>query len=158
MITLDQALKQIEVLEKKIQELQNKQLLNNALFNFNKDLVPIIRDKTNPFHKNNYADINTILATIRPLLSKHKLILTQPEKTNGQFNIVETAISHKDTSDTLVSSLTLPSELKKPQEIGSAITYFRRYTLQSLLGLETQDDDGNLASGKSKKEVINDDF
>jgi len=44
----------------------------------------------------------------------------------------------------------LPKNLDA-QKIGSAITYYRRYTLQSLLALQAIDDDGNLAS----KPIIN---
>ena len=45
--------------------------------------------------------------------------------------------------------------LTDPQKIGSAITYYRRYTLQSLLGIQAEDDDANKASGKeTKKERI----
>ena len=40
--------------------------------------------------------------------------------------------------------------------MGSAITYYRRYTLASLLGLQADDDDGNLASGKSSSPVQDD--
>ena len=40
-------------------------------------------------------------------------------------------------------------EDKNPQEIGSQITYARRYTLKSLFNLSDVDDDGNAASGKS---------
>ena len=43
------------------------------------------------------------------------------------------------------SSIQLPNDLDA-QKLGSAITYFRRYTLQSLLALQAVDDDGNLAS------------
>jgi hypothetical protein len=39
--------------------------------------------------------------------------------------------------------MVLPN-LQDPQKLGSAITY-RRYTLQSLLGLQAEDDDGNKA-------------
>jgi hypothetical protein len=35
------------------------------------------------------------------------------------------------------------------QQLGSAVTYARRYQLVSLLGLEAEDDDGNYASGKT---------
>jgi hypothetical protein len=38
--------------------------------------------------------------------------------------------------------MVLPN-LQDPQKLGSAITYYRRYTLQSLLGLQAEDDDGN---------------
>ena len=41
--------------------------------------------------------------------------------------------------------------LQDPQKLGSAITYFRRYTLQSLLGLQAEDDDGNKASAPIKR-------
>ena len=40
--------------------------------------------------------------------------------------------------------------LTDAQKLGSAITYFRRYTAQSLLGLQAEDDDANLASRKPK--------
>jgi hypothetical protein len=44
-----------------------------------------------------------------------------------------------------------------PQKLGSAVTYYRRYTLQSLLGLQAEDDDANSASQavKSTKPWIN---
>ena len=48
----------------------------------------------------------------------------------------------------VISALKLP-ELNDPQKLGSAITYYRRYTLQSLLALQSEDDDGNSASGKT---------
>jgi hypothetical protein len=47
--------------------------------------------------------------------------------------------------------LILP-ELNDPQKIGSCITYYRRYTLASLL-LQAEDDDANLASKKTYKPV-----
>jgi hypothetical protein len=39
---------------------------------------------------------------------------------------------------------------KDPQKLGSAITYYRRYTLQSLLGLHNRDDSGNKTSAPVK--------
>ena len=47
----------------------------------------------------------------------------------------------------------LPNDLDA-QKMGSAITYFRRYTLQSLLALQAIDDDGNLAIKKNKKPIL----
>ncbi len=47
-------------------------------------------------------------------------------------------------------------EITDPQKIGSAVTYYRRYTLQSLLSLQAVDDDANLSSEavKSQKQVL----
>ena len=42
-----------------------------------------------------------------------------------------------------LSALKLP-EMNDPQKLGSCITYYRRYTLASLLGLQAVDDDANL--------------
>ena len=51
-----------------------------------------------------------------------------------------------DNGNTLAqSSIDLPTNLA-PQALGSAITYFRRYTLSSLLALEIDDDDATMAS------------
>ena len=57
-----------------------------------------------------------------------------------------------DSTDSIESSLQLP-ELNDPQKLGSAITYHRRYTLASLLGLQAVDDDANIASGKVESQV-----
>jgi len=38
--------------------------------------------------------------------------------------------------------------IKDPQKIGSEVTYFRRYTLQSLLSIQAEDDDGNKTQPK----------
>jgi len=56
----------------------------------------------------------------------------------------------------LASEMLLP-EIQDPQKMGSAITYYRRYALQSLFLLRAEDDDANLSSGKkvAKKVDIN---
>ena len=46
-----------------------------------------------------------------------------------------------------MSSIPL-GDISDPQKLGGAITYYRAYTLQSLLGLQAEDDDGNTASGR----------
>lgn len=57
-----------------------------------------------------------------------------------------------DGTGGVLSGLKLP-DLNDPQKLGSAITYYRRYTLASLLGLQAVDDDANLSSGKVDSEV-----
>ena len=56
-----------------------------------------------------------------------------------------------DGTGATLSGLKLP-ELTDPQKLGSAITYYRRYTLASLLGLQAVDDDGNIASNNTPVE------
>ena len=74
-----------------------------------------------------------------------------------EFNKVITRIVDVDVADSdVVSMIELPT-ITDPQKLGSAITYFRRYTLQSLLALQAVDDDGNEAS-KAKKTISMTDF
>jgi hypothetical protein len=58
-----------------------------------------------------------------------------------------TDVVDDESGEMITSSMKLP-EVGKPQEYGSAITYFRRYSLQALLGLMAEDDDGNASSGR----------
>jgi hypothetical protein len=61
--------------------------------------------------------------------------------------VVNTSIYHIESGNYIASGIELPN-IQDPQKLGSAITYYRRYTLASLLALQSTDDDGNLASKK----------
>ena len=122
----------------------SKQLtLSQKLFNLQQEIGAISKDANNPFYKSKYFDINSLIKQLQPLLKKHKLLLTQPVLGDS----VETKITCIDSEQSVISNLQLP-QITDPQKLGSCITYFRRYTLASLLGLQAEDDDGNAASGK----------
>ncbi len=104
------------------------------------------KDKENPFFKSHYTDINQVLNDIKPVLKSEGLFVTQPIVNNEVCTIVvdgETGECFPDAG----SGMTIQST--KPQERGSEVTYYRRYGLMSLLGLEAEDDDAN-ATNKSK--------
>lgn len=109
------------------------------------EMKPIIKSEANPFFKSKYFDINALLLQIEPILHSHKLFLVQPIEDNK----VISKIYDVETGQVLESAMTLP-DLNDPQKMGSAVTYYRRYTLQSLLALQAEDDDDNAASGQSK--------
>ena len=116
------------------------------LFEAKKEIGKISKDSTNPFFKSKYFDINGLLDAVEPILTKHNLLLLQPIE-NGQ---VMTVIYNIDDPKEMVSSFIELPNITEPQKLGSAITYYRRYTLQSLLGLQAEDDDANLASKATK--------
>ena len=103
----------------------------------------ISKDSKNPFFKSKYFDINSLIKHVQPLLADNGLLLLQPIKDGCQYSIIIDTESGVEVG----SQLELPN-ISDPQKLGSAITYYRRYTLQSLLGLEAEDDDANLASQK----------
>tara|TARA_Y100000401_G_C8250693_1_gene187993 strand:+ start:131 stop:592 length:462 start_codon:yes stop_codon:yes gene_type:complete len=119
-----------------------KESIYNKLYKVQREIGAISKDSTNPFYKSKYFDINSLIKQVTPILEKHKLLLLQPIKDGEQYSIIFDL-----DGGSVESSLKLPTDLDA-QKIGSAITYYRRYTLQSLLGLQAEDDDGNIASGK----------
>jgi len=110
------------------------------------EIKPLIKDKDNPFTKSKYASLNSLLDIVKPVLFDNKLVLTQPIE-NG---CVVSRITRIDTGTSLTSTLKLP-DIADPQKIGSAITYYRRYTLQSLLGIQAEDDDGQTAHNQATR-------
>lgn len=134
----------------------------DKLLKAQQEIGAIKKESDNPFFKSKYFDINAILAEVKPILNKNDLVVLQPLVVVDGKNALKTTIvdvRRKDLEDeewtyesnVLVESITLLPEGLDPQKTGSAITYFRRYALQSLLALEAEDDDGNVASGKVSK-------
>ena len=116
--------------------------INEKLFELQQEIGTISKDTRNPFYKSKYFDINSLIKQLQPLLKKHRLLLLQPI----EEDMVYSKLICVDGSGGVISALKLP-QINDPQKLGSAITYYRRYTLGSLLGLQAVDDDANIASG-----------
>jgi ERF superfamily len=119
---------------------------NQKLLEAQKSISAITKSKDNPFFKSKYADINAYLSEVKPKLNEAGLVLTQPTVILDGRNVLETIIADSESAEYIKSSLILP-EIADVQKFGGAITYFRRYEIQSLLGLEAEDDDGNSVVG-----------
>ncbi len=111
------------------------------------EIGAISKDSTNPFFKSKYFDINGLLKHVEPLLDKNDLLLLQPIIKGEVFS----EIIDVESGESVTSSISLPN-MEDPQKLGSAVTYYRRYTLQSLLGLQAEDDDANAASQATKNQ------
>jgi len=81
-------------------------------------------------------------------LNSNGLIVMQPINANESGNMITTNIIDADSGDIVTSDFKLPNN-PDPQKMGSIITYYRRYALQSMLGLQAEDDDGNKGSEKT---------
>ena len=106
-----------------------------------KEIGKVAKNAKNPHFKNTYADVNALIEAVEPILLEKGLLLLQPIIDNH----VVTRIIDVESGETIESALQLPTGLN-PQQLGSAVTYFRRYTLQSLMSLQATDDDGQQAS------------
>jgi hypothetical protein len=115
------------------------------------ELPSIQKDGYNPHLKSKYANIDSVIKTIRPILTKHGLWLSQPVTASPEGAMVTTKIYNAAGDSMDLGTVCVPVNSKKqddPQAYGSALTYARRYGLCAALGLATgDDDDGSAANG-----------
>ena len=126
-----------------------KMSIYSKLLEVQKEVGAISKDSKNPFFKSKYFDINQLIEHVQPVLNKHGLVLLQPIEDNKVFSKLFDSEAKQGEKVCFESSLELP-ELNDPQKLGSCITYYRRYTLASLLGLQAEDNDGNGLKPKPK--------
>lgn len=113
----------------------------------NKEVTVTPRDGGRPY-KFKYATLETIFSAVRPALAKNGLsVFHRIEYQEGKPLIVA-VLTHKDGGN-IECPFFLPLA-GKMQEMGSALTYGRRYTLQCVLGIAADDDDdANEADGNA---------
>ena len=118
------------------------------------EIGTLSKDKKNPFFKSSYFDVNQIIEQLLPLLEKHEVSVVQPLTNIDGVPALKTIVWSGD-KEVINETIVLP-QLADSQKMGSAITYYRRYALQSLFLLQADDDDGNKAAKKAKvvKEVL----
>ena len=112
-------------------------------------LENVKKDSNNPFFKSKYADLASIFDEIRPKLAATGLAVSQWPQSDGSL---VTILMH-ESGEWLEGTYTMTPADSKPQSLGSAITYARRYALGAILGVASEeDDDGNASSvGSSEK-------
>ena len=107
----------------------------------------------NPFFKSKYADLNAVVDAVRIPFAENGLSYSQFPVMDDNRVGVETILMH-DSGEFIASTLMLPTGKLDAQAAGSAITYARRYSLQSIAGIPAEDDDGNAAvKGGQAKQV-----
>lgn len=100
-----------------------------------------------------YTDLDTVITTLRPILTKHNIGFLQSLTIveNGRWGIT-TRLFHHSTGEWLEDTTPLPevnlSKGNAAQNVGAAITYMKRYSLCAFLGVSCDEDpdgkpDGN---------------
>lgn len=96
-----------------------------------------------------YAPLDVVLDAVRPALAENGLSITQIMAGNGNALRMRTMLLHS-SGQFITSDVPIMAQGSSPQELGSAITYMRRYVITALLGLASEeDDDGNHGSGNT---------
>lgn len=123
---------------------ENQKALFNALINFVAETKDIHADSVNPFHGSKYASLSAHLAVLKPLAAKHGLAIIQmPTGTEGTVGVT-TLVIHKD-GGYIKTDADIPAEKGiSGQQAGILYSYIRRYSLASIAGCATDDDDAEL--------------
>lgn len=114
----------------------------DALCKFQGSMNGIKKDASNPFFKSRYASLSAIIEDTREPLSKNGLSYAQFP--TGEYGL-ETILMHT-SGEWIKARYDMKPVDQKPQSLGSALTYQRRYALCAILGLQVEDDDANEAS------------
>lgn len=108
------------------------------------------KDAFNPFFKSRYATLASTWEAARDALSANGLAVTQPVLMDGELVTVVTVLGHA-SGQWLSSHVSMKPSKTGPQELGSLVSYLRRYGFAAIVGVapDDDDDDGNAASQAS---------
>lgn len=135
----------------KSESIQN---LAAALSKAQAELPPVKFDSVNPFLKNKYASLGAVIEAARATIAKHGLSVSQLTFGEDGTAGVETVLMHT-SGEWISNSISMPIGEEKgkssAQVAGSIVTYLRRYSLASILGIYSDEDgDGNESKPVSK--------
>jgi len=106
----------------------------------------------NPFFKSKYADLNEVIEAIKEPLNDNGITFLQiVDREQDGAAVVETTLLHESGEFISGRSPVFTSKPNDPQALGSGITYSKRYGLQAICGLATEDDDGEAAMARGSK-------
>lgn len=114
------------------------------------------KNKANPAFRSKYADLGAVIDALEPI-KEHGLWYRQHIHESEAGVNVETIYIHESGEQLSAGALFMPASKKDAQGFGSALTYARRYSLQTAFGLATEDDDGNAAvkaAGQSRSGAV----
>jgi len=129
---------------------EKNDIVLSKLMKAKQQIGTVKKDSKNPFHKSNYASLNAYIDASEEHLIENGLILVQAG--NGSFSepIIVATLIHPESGQWLKSYLPILNPKLDSQGLGASVTYMRRYSIATLLGLVSEDDDGETASGRGK--------
>lgn len=131
-------------------EVKKSDSLYEALKKVQANVMVAKQSATNPFHKNKYSTLKDVWQACRDELNKANLVVSQYTSVKETGLIMNTDLISL-SGEKVHSELPLILTKDDMQQLGSAITYARRYGLATVVGvISDEDDDGNVASAPAK--------
>ena len=122
--------------------------LFTALIKAQASMGAAVKDSKNPHFRSSFASLSAVIGAVIPCLNENGVGVLQLPHLDESYVQLTTVLIHS-SGQMLSSTVATPMGKKEDaQAVGSAITYLRRYSLQSIVGLPVEDDDGNAASSR----------
>ncbi len=127
--------------------------LAKAMVKVQQAMTPACKDAENPFVKNRYASLNSVIEACRDALTAQSIWVAQyPVAADAGHLGLVTKLVHGDSGQWQSSLMVMPLPKNDPQGYGSALTYARRYGLATLVGMVSEaDDDAEAATPQRGK-------
>lgn len=101
----------------------------------------VVADAENPFHSSSYATLSQHIQGTKAVFAQHGLAIVQFPVSDASGVGVETIVLHA-SGGYISRKVTMPlGDKPKGQDVGSCISYMRRYAIASVANLATADDD-----------------
>jgi hypothetical protein len=123
-----------------------------ALLAAQKAMTAAAKAAVNPHFKSKYADLATVIDAVKEPLNAAGITFLQTIGNDTTGVTVRTTLVH-ESGEWIAATTYLPVPQQTPQAFGSGITYAKRYGLQSICGLPSEDDDGERASEPEKADA-----
>jgi hypothetical protein len=138
--------------------------LVTALAKAQLEFTSAVKDSDNPYYNSKYADLNAVINAVRPALNKHGIAMMHNLESDLERQVAIVTVGLYCGEQFMEIEVEAPAtgkgkkeadDMKAPtrfdvQTIGAAWTYLRRYSLQAICGLASEDDDGNALQGANK--------
>ena len=117
--------------------------LAEALSKAQSEIKGALASSVNPFFKSNYADLDTVIKSCFPQLTKNGLSIIQGNDVCEKGSFYVTTMLLHNSGQWIKSKLKMPITKPDAQGVGATITYARRFSLSAMVGIAQTDDDGN---------------
>lgn len=120
--------------------------ISPALLEAQKQIGSAKKESENPFYHSSYADLGEVMRVCKKPCNDNGITILQPVEADENGNYVETVLLH-ESGEFIASRMRVAVKSDNdPQALGSAISYAKRYSLQAMLLIPSEDDDGEKAT------------
>lgn len=118
------------------------------------ELTNATPNKVNPAFKSRYVSLDELLDGVKPVLHKHGFALRQVLVSEENKVGVETHFLHETGATFPGGRLMVKSDTLNAQQIGSALTYIKRQSVQTACCISTDGDDDGAASSRQSQSAV----